>query len=158
MKQEIERKFLLKDDSWKNLGASGTEYKQAYLAVSMDRTVRVRIAGDRGYLTIKGPAVEGSVAHAEYEYEIPVQDAQDIFDHLCEPGKVEKTRYKIPYENHIWEIDVFHGDNEGLVMAEVELETEGEPVILPAWIGEEVSGNSHYANAMLAQNPYKNWK
>jgi adenylate cyclase len=98
MKQEIERKFLLKNESWKEYGAVGTAYKQAYLSVTMERTIRVRIAGDHGYLTIKGPTIPGKLGHAEYEYEIPLSDAEDLFNHLCEPGKVEKTRYKIPIE------------------------------------------------------------
>ncbi len=157
MKQEIERKFLLKDDSWKEFADVGSDYKQAYLAITMERTVRVRIAADKGYLTIKGPSVEGKIGHAEYEYEIPLSDANDLFNHLCEPGKIEKTRYNIRYENHIWEVDVFHGDNEGLIIAEVEMQSEDEIVALPSWVGEEVTGRSEYANAMLARNPYKNW-
>lgn len=157
MKQEIERKFLLKDNSWKTSDIVGTDYKQAYLAITMDRTVRVRIADDTGYLTIKGPTIEGKIGHAEYEYEIPKSDAEDMFNYLCEPGKVEKTRYKVPYDNHIWEIDVFHGDNEGLIMAEVEMQSEEEEVSIPSWIGDEVTGMSKYANAMLAKNPYRNW-
>lgn len=157
MKQEIERKFLLTDNSWKTEGIVGVDYKQAYLASNMDRTVRIRVAGSQGYITIKGPTIENSIAHAEYEYEIPKSDAEYLFNNLCEPGKVEKTRYKLPYGNHIWEIDVFYGDNEGLIMAEVEMESEHEDVLLPPWVGTEVTGNSQYANAMLAKNPYKNW-
>jgi adenylate cyclase len=157
MATETERKFLLKDDSW-NTGVVGTEYKQGYLVSSPERTARIRIAGETGYITIKGPGIEGSLARPEYEYEIPLADAEEMFTNLCEPEKIEKTRYKIPFENHVWEVDVFHGTNEGLIMAEVELVDEHEEVILPPWIGNEVSDDPRYFNSKLAKNPFTTWK
>lgn len=157
MATETERKFLLKDDSWKE-GATGTAYKQGYLTSTKERTVRIRIAGTKGLITIKGPAMEGSLTRPEYEYEIPLTDAQELFDTLCEPGKIEKTRHKIPFEGHVWEVDVFHGANEGLVMSEVELQDEHENVILPPWIGQEVSDDPRYFNGRLAKEPYTTWK
>ena len=156
MATEIERKFLVKDDSWK-VGATGTEYKQGYLHSSKDLTVRIRIAGDKGLITIKGGHKEGELAHAEYEYEIPLTDANEMFNNLCDPARIEKTRYKIPFEGHIWDVDVFHGANEGLIMAEVELADEHEEVKMPAWVGSEVSHDSRYYNALLAQNPFTTW-
>lgn len=153
---ETERKFLLKDTSWNN-DLVGTEYKQGYLVSTRERTARIRIAGTKGYITIKGPGVEGSLARPEYEYEIPLQDAEELFANLCEPEKIEKTRYKIPFENHIWEVDVFHGTNEGLVMAEVELTDEHEDVVIPPWIGEEVSHDPRYFNSNLAKHPFSTW-
>lgn len=155
MATETERKFLLKNDSW-NTGITGTNYKQGYLVSSKERTVRIRIAGDTGYITIKGPAVADSLVHPEYEYEIPVTDAEELFN-LCEPERIEKTRYKIPYENHVWEVDVFHGLNQGLVMVEVELQDEHEDVIIPPWIGEEVSYDMRYFNSRLAKEPFSTW-
>lgn len=157
MATETERKFLLKDSSW-NTGIVGTEYKQGYLISTRERTVRIRIAGDKGYITIKGPGLEGSLARPEYEYEIPLIDAEELLATLCEPEKIEKTRYKIPFENHVWEVDVFHGSNEGLVMAEVELTDEHEAVTLPPWIGDEVSDDPRYFNSKLAKNPFTTWK
>lgn len=157
MATETERKFLLKDTSW-NTGLSGTSYKQGYLITSRERTVRVRIAGDHAYITIKGPMQDGSLAKSEFEYEIPIADAEELYDHVCLPEKIEKTRYMIPYEGHTWEVDVFHGLNEGLVMAEVELEDEHEALILPPWIGEEVSHDRRYFNGLLAKEPFSAWK
>lgn len=156
MATETERKFLLKDSSWNN-GVIGTAYKQGYLISSKERTVRIRIAGDKGYITIKGPGIEGSLTIAEYEYEIPLLDAEEMFTTLCEPEKIEKTRYKIPFEQHLWEVDVFHGSNEGLIMAEVELADEHESVILPPWIGTEVTHDPRYFNSRLAKNPFSTW-
>jgi adenylate cyclase len=156
MATETERKFLVKDDSWKN-GVTGTEYKQGYLHSTKDLTVRVRIAGEKGLITIKGPSIKQSLSHAEYEYEIALSDAEEMFTNLCAAGKIEKTRYKIPFGNHIWEIDVFHGLNDGLIMAEVELHDEHEPVELPLWIGQEVSHDTKYYNALLSKNPFTRW-
>ena len=157
MATETERKFLVKDNSW-NMNVTGTAYKQGYLVSTKERAARIRIAGDKGYITIKGPAPEGTLARPEFEYEIPLADAEEIFNTLCEPNKIEKTRYKIPFENHIWEVDVFHGDNTGLVMAEVELQNEHEDIIIPPWIGEEVSHDVRYFNSQLAKNPFSSWK
>jgi CYTH domain-containing protein len=156
MAQEIERRFLVKDMSWRQ-DVVGTEYKQAYLASDSTRTVRVRIAGDKAYLTIKGRAADGEIGHAEFEYEIPVDDAEYIFSNLCEPWKIEKTRYKIPHENHIWEVDIFHGQNEGLITTEIELSSEDEAFAIPEWVGDEVTHDSRYINVVLAKNPFTTW-
>lgn len=153
MGQEIERKFLVVGDGWRE-GAEGTLYRQGYLAKDADRTVRVRVAGTKAFLTIKG-RTKGT-SRAEYEYEIPLKDAEELLD-LCEGPLVEKTRHKIPHAGHTWEVDVFHGDNEGLVMAEVELEREDAHVEMPGWIGKEVSGDARYYNSSLSQRPYKTW-
>lgn len=157
MATETERKFLVKDNSW-NTGIAGTEYKQGYLVSMKERAVRIRIAGDKGLITIKGPGLDGSLAKPEFEYEIPLADAEEIFATLCEPDKIEKTRYKVPFENHVWEVDVFHGSNEGLIVAEVELQDEHEEVIIPTWIGEEVSHDVRYFNSELAKKPFSTWK
>ncbi len=160
MGQEIERKFLQnnnQDNTWnKNIG--GVEYQQGYIPTDPKVTVRVRIAGTKGYLTIKREPLEGSFSRAEYEYEIPLSDAQEMISTLCKDGVISKTRYKIPYENHIWEIDVFHGDNEGLIVAEVELLSEDEQVIFPPWIGKEVTHDPRYANSALSKIPFKKWQ
>lgn len=153
MGQEIERKFLVVGDDWRE-GAGGTLYRQGYLAKDKERTVRVRVAGTKAYLTIKG-CTKGT-SRAEYEYEIPLQDAEELLD-LCEGPLVEKTRHKIPHAGHIWEVDVFHGDNVGLIMAEVELKSEDEHVEMPGWVGKEVSGDARYYNSSLSKKPYKTW-
>ncbi|QIF06236.1 CYTH domain-containing protein [Roseimicrobium sp. ORNL1] len=153
MGQEIERKFLVVGDSWRE-GAEGTLYRQGYLAKDKERTVRVRVAGTKAYLTIKG-CTKGT-SRAEYEYEIPLLDAEELLD-LCEGPLVEKTRHKIPHAGHTWEVDVFHGDNEGLIMAEVELKSEDEQVEMPGWAGKEVSDDSRYYNSSLSKKPYKTW-
>jgi CYTH domain-containing protein len=161
MATETERKFLLKNDSWRTdehgNQRTGTPYKQGYLISSKERTVRIRIAGEKGFITIKGAAPEGTLARPEYEYQIPLSDAEELFENLCLPDRIEKTRYKIPFEGYIWEVDVFHGNNEGLIMAEVELTNEHEEVVLPSWIDTEVSHDERYFNGMLAKNPYKTW-
>ncbi|MEZ0276112.1 MAG: CYTH domain-containing protein [Roseimicrobium sp.] len=153
MGQEIERKFLVKSDTWRE-GAEGTLYRQGYLAKDVERTVRVRIAGDQAYLTIKG-RTKGT-SRAEYEYEIPLKDAEEMLA-LCDGPLVEKTRHKIPHAGHTWEVDVFHGDNDGLIMAEVELEREDAEVELPGWAGKEVSDDARYYNSSLSKRPYKTW-
>jgi len=154
MNIEIERKFLLKNSLWKE-GANGVRYKQAYLNEKGDNTVRVRIEGDKAKLTIKSKA--NNISRMEFEYDIPMEDAEKLFL-IAKTSAVEKNRYKIMYEGNCWEVDEFLGDNEGLVVAEIELESETQIFAKPAWIGEEVSGDSRYTNANLARNPYKNWK
>ncbi|MEE3483780.1 MAG: CYTH domain-containing protein [Bacteroidales bacterium] len=154
MNIEIERKFLLKNSLWKE-GANGVRYKQAYLNEKGDNTVRVRIEGDKAKLTIKSKA--NNISRMEFEYDIPMEDAENLFL-IAKTSAVEKNRYKIMYEGNCWEVDEFLGDNEGLVVAEIELESETQIFAKPAWIGEEVSGDSRYTNANLARNPYKNWK
>lgn len=155
MKQEIERKFLVADESWRRAATSATRIRQGYLCVEPGRTVRVRLAGGQAWLTIKG-AGDGA-ARAEFEYPLPVADARDLLDHLCQRPQIDKTRHLVPHGELTFEIDIFHGDNEGLVMAEVELEAADTHVDLPPWIGREVTGDHRYFNAYLAQHPFKTW-
>ena len=154
MAQEIERKFLVTGDAWRKL-AKGTVYRQGYLSTVKERTVRVRTVGDKGYLTVKGLSV--GAKRAEFDYEIPVTDADVMLDELCEQPLIEKTRYKIPFDGLIWEVDEFASDNEGLIVAEVELSDEDQEVRLPDWIGEEVTDDLRYFNANLIAHPYKSW-
>ena len=154
MGKEIERKFLLTDDAWR-AGARGKRYRQGYLCTARERTVRVRAVDDAGYLTIKG--VSHGAARAEYEYGIPVADADEMLDSLCERPLIEKTRYRVEHGGLVWEIDEFHGDNQGLVVAEVELQSADQPIVKPAWIGEEVTGDQRYFNANLVARPYSKW-
>lgn len=152
---EIERKFLVKSDAWRSL-APAVRYAQGYLCSDRDRTVRVRTIGDKGFLTIKGRGT--GIAHPEYEYEIPYADARAMLNELAQKPIIDKTRTKIPFGGYVWEVDEFFGDNEGLVMAEIELPSEDAPFEKPDWIGEEVTGDARYYNSMLAKNPYKNWR
>ena len=154
MGKEIERKYLVKNDDWKKL-AEGIYYKQGYLSTVKERTVRVRTIGEKGYLTIKGLTV--GVTRSEFEYEIPAEEANQMLDNLCERPIIEKLRAKIEYKGLIWEIDEFHGENEGLVVAEVEIKDENQAIDLPEWIGEEVSGDPRYFNSNLIKNPYTKW-
>jgi CYTH domain-containing protein len=154
MPLEIERKFLVRGENWRRLG-EGMPYRQGYLSTVPERSVRVRLAGNKGYLTIKGSTVGAS--RVEYEYEIPTDDAGELLDKLCERPLIEKTRYRVEYDNLTWEIDEFEGDNAGLIVAEVELESEDQAIALPGWIGEEVTGDPRYYNASLISNPYKQW-
>lgn len=153
MGQEIERKYLVKGDSWRE-GAQGTLYRQGYLAKDAERTVRVRVAGEKAFLTIKGRT--RGVSRAEYEYAIPMEDAEELLA-LCDGPLVEKTRHEIVHAGLTWEVDEFHGDNDGLVMAEVELEREDIAIDLPAWAGAEVSHDPRYYNSSLSKRPYKFW-
>lgn len=154
MAVEIERKFLVTGDSWRSL-ATGTLYRQGYIPTQSGVTVRVRLAGDRGYLTIKSKL--GNISRTEYEYPIPASDASEMLDNLCERPQIEKTRYKIPLGELIWEIDEFAGENQGLILAEVEIPLENYPLDLPEWIAEEVSHDPRYFNANLVKHPFKNW-
>lgn len=151
---EIERKFLVEGDAWR-LGAHGTPYRQGYLSTEPGRVVRVRVAGERGYLTVKGPAA--GAARPEFEFEIPARDAEAMLDALCLRPLVEKTRYRIAFRGHAWEVDEFHAENAGLILAEVELGAPDEPVELPPWVGEEVTADPRYSNAALTLNPYQRW-
>jgi adenylate cyclase len=153
MPTEIERKFLVKGEEWKI--ATGTIYRQGYIATKRNTTVRVRLAGNQGYLTIKG-ATQG-ISRAEYEYPIPAEDAQEMLDNLCEPPLIEKTRYKITVGDLVWEVDEFAGENQGLIVAEVELKDANQKINLPEWIGQEVSDDPRYYNANLVQYPYSQW-
>ena len=154
MAQEIERKFLVTGGSWRKL-AKGTPYRQGYLSTVKERTVRIRIAGDRGYLTVKGVSL--GATRTEFEYEIPVADADTMLNELCVRPLIEKTRCKIPFEGLIWEVDEFVGENEGLIVAEVELTSEDQVIRLPDWIGQEVTDDPKYFNANLIAHPYKGW-
>ncbi len=154
MPQEIERKFLVRRELW-SPPDGGTLYRQGYLSSDPCRTVRVRIAADRAYLTVKG-ATRG-ISRPEFEYPIPTADAVQLLD-LCPPPWVEKTRYRVRVGAHTWEVDDFHGENEGLLLAEVELASPGDELELPPWVEREVSGDPRYYNASLARNPYRNWR
>jgi adenylate cyclase len=153
MGREIERKFLVANDAWR-LSATGTFYRQGYLNTDPTRVVRVRTMGDKAVLTVKG-AVVGATC-PEFEYDIPLQDAKQLLD-LCEPPLIEKTRYKIDNEGLVWEVDEFHGVNDGLVMAECELESENQEIEKPPWIGVEVTGDPSYYNSNLTLRPYSTW-
>jgi adenylate cyclase len=149
---EIERKFLVRGEPWHNV--AGVEYRQGYLCTDKGRTVRIRTAGERGYLTIKGST--RGIVRAEYEYEIPLADARELLA-LCPHPPIEKTRYRIPHADLVWEVDVFHGENAGLVVAEIELEAEDQQVEVPPWVAQEVTGDRRYTNSNLSRNPYCRW-
>jgi len=151
---EIERKFLVRGDGWRSLSV-GSIYRQGYITSAPGKTVRVRVAGDRGYLTIKGTTV--GYRRSEFEYPIPVEDAEEMLATLCDRPLIEKKRHQISVGDLIWEIDEFFGDNEGLILAEVELIDEGQIFDLPEWIGEEVSHDSRYYNVNLIKYPYRQW-
>jgi len=153
MAKEIERKFLLKDDSWRAL-AEGTEYRQGYLSTDKKRTVRVRTINEKGFLTVKGETIGAS--RLEFEYEIPWDEALELLN-LCKQPVIEKKRYKIEHDNLTWEIDEFYGVNNGLILAEIELEAEGQQFEKPEWIGTEVTHDARYYNSNLTENPFTKW-
>ena len=152
MATEIERKFLVKEGIWRK--EKGTQYRQGYLNSAKERIVRVRTLDDKGYLTVKGLTVGAS--RLEFEYEIPYQDADAMLG-LCEKPLIEKTRYKVTAEGYVWEIDEFYGENQGLIVAEVELESEEQTFPRPDWVGEEVTGDPRYFNSNLIKNPFTKW-
>ncbi len=154
MGKEIERKFLVKDDTWR-VGAKGTLYRQGYLSTAPERTVRIRTAGDQGVLTVKGRS-EGAT-RAEFEYSIPDAEAREMLDTLCLKPLIEKTRHCIEWAGLVWDVDEFHGDNAGLILAEVELTWDLQKVDLPPWAGQEVTGDRRYYNANLIENPFFAW-
>ena len=154
MPQEIERKFLLKNNKWRDYAEDRFVIKQGYLNTDKDRTVRVRVRGNKGFLTIKGRTI--GMTRPEFEYEIPVRDAQQLI-RLCEGPIIDKTRYLIPKKDHVWEIDIFRGDNEGLAIAEVELQYPDQKIPKPRWIGQEVTGDPRYFNSNLVKHPYTTW-
>lgn len=154
MAQEIERKFLVAGASWKD-GATGTLIRQGYLSSVPERTVRVRVAGRKAFLTIKG--VNRGVTRTEFEYPIPMHDAAAMLDALCEHPLIEKTRWVVPFRGLTWEVDEFHGENAGLVVAEVELPSAETKPALPPWVREEVTSDPRYYNANLANKPFKTW-
>ncbi len=148
---EIERKFLVIDDSWRGQ-TEGIRYRQGYLAPADAVTVRVRVGGDTAVLTVKGRSDASGLTRAEYEFPLPIDDANEMIDRLCEGRIVEKTRYRVPHEGLVWEIDEFHGPHDGLVLAEIELESEDQVFEKPDWAGKEVTGDYRYYNAWLAEN------
>ncbi len=155
MAQEIERKFLVSGE-FKSLASRQTRIVQGYLNSVPERTVRVRIKGDKGYLTIKGIGNASGASRFEWEKEISLQEAEQLLA-ICEPGVIDKIRYLVPSGHHTFEVDEFFGENEGLTVAEVELNSEDEAFVKPAFIGEEVTGDSRYYNSMLMKNPFKQW-
>lgn len=157
MAQEIERKFLPASEGWRGLG-EGQRLVQGYLCAEQGRTVRVRLAGEEGFLTVKGAGrgPEG-IARTEFEYGIPAADARAMLA-LCSLPLIEKTRFRIPFQGLVWEVDEFSGVNAGLILLEVELERSDQPIVKPDWVGEEVSADPRYSNAMLARNPFTRWK
>jgi CYTH domain-containing protein len=153
MPQEIERKFLVTGE-YKTHVSACYRIAQGYMSSSPGRTVRIRIKGDKGYITIKGESNASGLSRYEWDKEIPLNEAQELLK-LCEPGIIEKTRYEVLFENHTYEVDEFYGDNEGLTLAEIELESEDEIFSKPEWLGKEVTGDIHYYNSYLSQHPGK---
>lgn len=154
---EIERKFLVRDDSYKQMACSSSRIKQGYICSQRGRTVRVRTRDDRAYLTIKGPSDATGMSRYEFEKEITLDEAAHLFA-LCEPGAIDKTRYLVKSGTHTFEIDEFYGNNEGLVMAEVELKSEDEAYEKPAFIGTEVTGDRRFYNSSLTKKPFRLWR
>jgi adenylate cyclase len=157
MAREIERKFLVVSNQYRAEAYTSTKMIQGYLSTVPERVVRIRVRGNQGFITIKGTADESGVSRFEWEKEIPETDAHDLLE-ICEPGVIEKTRYKIKSGIHTFEVDEFHGENQGLIIAEVELSAENEAFGKPEWLGEEVTGNPKYYNSVLSKNSFKNWQ
>ncbi len=157
MAQEIERKFLVLDDSFKHEAFSSSHIRQGYICSERGKTVRIRIRDEQAYITIKGPSLDGGLSRYEFEQEIPLDDAEKLMT-LCEPGIIDKTRWLVKSGEHTFEVDEFHGDNDGLIMAEVELRDVSETPKIPHFIGIEVTGDRRYYNSQLRRNPYCNWK
>lgn len=155
--QEIERKFLVLSDAFKKEAKKTTRITQGYLTKDPERTVRVRIKGEMGYLTIKGKSNESGTTRVEVEEEIAYAKAKTLLT-LCLPGVIDKSRYEVPLGNHCWEVDEFYGDNQDLIVAEIELKDENEIFDKPVWLGVEVTGNKKYYNSQLSTYPYQNWK
>jgi adenylate cyclase len=155
MAQEIERKFLVKGE-FKKDAQKETRITQGYLSSVPERTVRVRIKGDKGFITIKGIGNASGASRYEWEKEIPVSEVEALLQ-ICEPGVIDKTRYLVKSGNHMFEVDEFYGENQGLVVAEVELGDEQESFVKPAWLGKEVTGDTKYYNSMLMKNPFTKW-
>jgi len=157
MHNEIERKFLVKNMNWME-GAQCKKYRQGYFPVAPNTiSMRVRICEREAFLTIKSKQQGQGFTRKEFEYEIPVNDAEIILDTICLKPTIEKTRYLLRYDSNLWEIDVFHGENEGLVIAEIELESETQQIILPDWVGKEVTCDLKYYNSMLVRYPFAKW-
>ncbi len=154
--QEIERKFLVTSEAFKSEAHKRTRIVQGFLNTNPERTVRVRIQGNDGFLTVKGKSNKSGLSRFEWEKQISLSEAEELL-HLCEPGIIEKTRYEISSDNHTFEVDDFMGENEGLIIAEIELSSETEPFSKPQWLGKEVTGDIKYYNSKLSKNPFKNW-
>jgi CYTH domain-containing protein len=154
---EIERKFLVTSTEFLSESIQSNRIVQGYLNSNPERTVRIRIKGTQGFITIKGKGNESGTTRFEWEKEIEVTEAEQLLL-LCEDGVIDKMRYEIPFGKHLYEVDVFEGDNKGLIIAEIELEDENESFEKPIWLGAEVTGDEHYYNASISMNPYKNWK
>jgi adenylate cyclase len=152
---EIERKFLVRDERWRTQADAGVFYSQGYLSSDPKRCIRVRLAGERAWLNIKSAL--SSLRRLEYEYEIPLADARELLHNACPEPPVEKTRYHVEYQGHVWEVDVFEGANAGLVVAELELDSEQQAFARPPWLGDEVSDDARYYNMNLASLPYSKW-
>ena len=157
MATEIERKFRVKGDGFKREAYEAIRIMQGFLSSVPERTSRIRVKGDKGFITIKGLSSESGVSRYEWEKEIPLEEAQELLL-LCEPGMITKTRYLVKAGEYTFEVDEFHGDNEGLIIAEIELPDENAPYERPAWLGKEVTGDVRYYNVMLAKHPFKTWK
>ena len=155
MGTEIERKFLVNNDAWQEQVLSSDRLKQAYLANQENASVRVRIAGGRAHLNIKSATL--GIRRSEFEYEIPVADAEEMLETVAQRPFIDKIRYRVQCGDHVWELDRFEGDNAGLVVAELELASEEEAFEMPAWAGEEVSGDPRYYNVNLVKHPFKRW-
>ncbi|HPE42715.1 MAG TPA: CYTH domain-containing protein [Bacteroidales bacterium] len=155
MAKEIERKFLVQGD-FKPFSKKSTRIVQGYLSSVPERTVRVRIKGEKGFITIKGIGSASGASRYEWEKEIPVAEVKELLQ-ICEPGAIDKTRYLVDAGKHTFEVDEFYGENQGLIVAEVELSAEDESFEKPEWLGEEVTGDARYYNSMLMKNPYSKW-
>ncbi len=155
MAYEIERKFLLSSSTWRQQVVRTIPIQQAYLANTDKASLRIRIAGDKGYLSSK--SMTRDIRRHEFEYEIPLPDAEFMIQHMSQGNRIIKDRHLVPFGHHTWEIDEFYGDNQGLLVAEVELAHETEAFARPAWLGKEVSNQERYFNMALIENPYKNW-
>lgn len=155
MATEIERKFLVRNDAWRNHADEGVFYRQGYLSSTPDCSIRVRSGGGKGYLNLKSATL--GVTRKEYEYEVPEQEANEMLDLFCDGPLIEKTRYNVEHAGHVWEVDVFAGDNDGLIVAEIELDDADEAFELPDWAGEEVSHDPRYYNVCLVTHPFKDW-
>lgn len=157
MGKEIERKFLVMSQQFKEQAVKATRIRQGYLSSEPKRVVRVRVTSDKGFITIKGATSDSGLSRYEWEKEIPVEEARELML-LCESGVIDKTRYLVPVGECTFEVDVFHGDNEGLTVAELELPAEETPFPRPVWLGREVTGDTRYYNAMLRIHPFKSWR
>ncbi|HSD09199.1 CYTH domain-containing protein [Flavobacterium sp.] len=153
---EIERKFLVTSEAFKTEAFTRNRIKQGYLSSIPERTVRVRIKGNKGFLTIKGISSDSGISRFEWEKEIPLDEAENLLL-LCEKGVIDKTRFEVKSGHHTFEIDEFYGENQGLIMAEIELQSETEAFEKPSWLGEEVTNDKRFYNSYLSNNPYKNW-